>query len=79
MKSPLVPAALAVILLSCAAQAATHEVAALSDLAGVTLARGTWGSSASGAEHVDDAHFAGAGVLRVARDELVRPLVILMR
>lgn len=75
MKSPLVPAALAVILLSCA----THEVAALSDLAGVTLARGTWGSSASGAEHVDDAHFAGAGVLRVARDELVRPLVILMR
>lgn len=46
---------------------------------GVTLARGTWGSSSSPAENVDDSHFAGTGVLDVLRDELARPLIILMR
>ena len=46
---------------------------------GVTLQRGTWGATGSGAEHIDDAHFAGAGVLTVARDELTRPLLIMMK
>ena len=38
MKRTLFSAALAAVLLPCAAQAATHEVAALSDLAGVNKA-----------------------------------------
>ena len=38
MKSPFLSAALAAVVLPCAAQAATHQVAALSDLAGVNKA-----------------------------------------
>jgi autotransporter-associated beta strand protein len=39
---------------------------------GESVDAGTWGSSASGAGHVDDAHFAGSGVLTVL--ERVRKL-----
>ena len=46
---------------------------------GVTLPRGTWGATGSGAEHVDDAHFAGTGVLTVAKDELTRPTLLFVR
>ena len=46
---------------------------------GVTLPRGTWGATGSGAEHVDDAHFAGTGVLSVAKDELTRPTFLIVR
>ena len=35
---------------------------------GVPLRRGTWGSSESGAEFVDDDHFAGTGVVQVQID-----------
>ena len=45
---------------------------------GVTIPRGTWGATGSGAEHIDDAHFAGTGVLKVARDNLVRPTFLLI-
>jgi autotransporter-associated beta strand protein len=34
-------------------------------LSGGRKAKGTWGSSSSGAEHVDDAHFSGTGVVYV--------------
>lgn len=44
----------------------------------VTFARGTWGSSESAAEHVDDEHFAGPGVLMVQHDQLVRPTMLLV-
>ena len=46
---------------------------------GVTLERGTWGATGSGAEHIDDARFSGTGGLKVARDELTRPMRILMK
>ena len=45
---------------------------------GVTIPRGTWGATGSGAEHIDDVHFAGTGVLKVARDNLVRPTFLLI-
>lgn len=45
----------------------------------VTFARGTWGSSESAAEHVDDEHFAGPGVLKVLHDQLANPLIIIVR
>ena len=38
MKSPFLSAAFAAVVLPCAVQAATHQVAALSDLAGVNNA-----------------------------------------
>jgi len=38
-------------------------------LGGVRKGRGTWGASGSGAVYVDDAHFAGAGVLLVLGGE----------
>ncbi len=38
-------------------------------LGGVRKGRGTWGASGSGASYVDDAHFAGTGVLRVLGGE----------
>ena len=46
---------------------------------GVTLQRGTWGSSGSGAEHVDDAHFLGTGVLTVLHDQLEKPTILILR
>ena len=45
----------------------------------MTIPRGTWGATGSGAEHVDDAHFAGTGVLVVAKDELTRPTLLFVR
>ena len=45
----------------------------------VTFARGTWGSSESAADHVDDLYFSGPGVLKVLHDQLVRPFIIIVR
>ena len=41
--------------------------------------RGTWGSSESAADHVDDMHFAGPGVLKVQHDRRVRPTLMILR
>ena len=41
--------------------------------------RGTWGSSESPAQHVDDVHFAGPGVLKVQHDRRVRPTILILR
>ena len=41
--------------------------------------RGTWGSSESAADHVDDVHFAGPGVLKVQHDRCVRPTLMILR
>ena len=41
--------------------------------------RGTWGSSESAADHVDDVHFAGLGVLKVQHDRRVRPTLMILR
>ena len=41
-----------------------------------TFDRGTWGSSESAADHVDDLHFSGPGVLRVLHDRLAGALII---
>lgn len=46
---------------------------------GVTLQRGTWGSSGSGADHADDAHFLGTGVLTVLHDQLKKPTTLILR
>ena len=43
------------------------------------MPRGTYGSSASAAEFVDDAHFTGTGVLVVTRDNFATPSVITIR
>ncbi len=45
----------------------------------VTFSRGTWGSSESAADHVDDLHFSGPGVLKVLHDQLANPLIIIVR
>lgn len=45
---------------------------------GVTLRRGTWGATGSGADNIDDDHFAGGGVLKVKKDDLVRGLQIII-
>lgn len=45
----------------------------------VTFARGTWGSSESTADHVDDLYFSGPGVLKVLHDQLANPLIIIVR
>lgn len=45
----------------------------------VAFARGTWGSSESAADHVDDLHFSGPGVLKVLHDQLAHPLIIIVR
>ena len=45
----------------------------------VTFARGTWGSSESAADHVDDLHFAGPGVVKVQHDRCVRPTIMILR
>lgn len=46
---------------------------------GVTLPRGTWGSSASGADHVDDEHFLGTGILTICHDQLTKPTMMILR
>lgn len=45
----------------------------------VTFSRGTWGSSESAADHVDDLYFSGPGVLKVLHDQLANPLIIIVR
>ncbi len=45
----------------------------------VTFARGTWGSSESPADHVDDMHFSGPGMLTVQHDRRVRPTLMILR
>lgn len=46
---------------------------------GVTIPRGTWGATGSGADNIDDEHFSGSGMLVVKTDELAHPLVIKIR
>ena len=46
---------------------------------GKSVLRGTWGSSESGAENVDDNHFSGTGLVRVLKDDLADPLVIRLK
>ena len=45
----------------------------------ITLPHGTYGATGSGAETIDDEHFSGLGVLKVLRDDLLRPLTIIFR
>ena len=45
---------------------------------GVTLPRGTYGATGSGADNIDDDHFAGGGVLKVKKDDLVRGLQLII-
>ena len=45
----------------------------------VTFARGTWGSSESAADHVDDLYFSGPGVLKVLHDQLSNPMTVTIR
>ena len=40
---------------------------------GVALQRGTWGSSQSAADHVDDNHFTGTGMIEIVADEMSGP------
>ena len=44
-----------------------------------SLERGTYGSSESSAEFIDDEHFSGAGVLVVRRDDLGQPTILIFR
>ena len=46
---------------------------------GVTISRGTWGATGSGADNIDDEHFSGLGVLKVLKDELNRAMMIVVR
>ena len=46
---------------------------------GVTISRGTWGATGSGADNIDDEHFSGLGVLKVRKDELNRAMTIVVR
>jgi hypothetical protein len=46
---------------------------------GVTISRGTWGATGSGADNIDDEHFSGLGVLKVRKDELNRAMKIVVR
>ena len=46
---------------------------------GKSALRGTWGSSESGADNVDDDHFVGTGLVRVLRDDCAAPLVIRLK
>lgn len=46
---------------------------------GVTISRGTWGATGSGADNIDDEHFSGLGVLKVRKDELNRAMKIVIR
>lgn len=44
-----------------------------------SMPRGTYGSSASGAEFIDDVHFLGTGILDVTRDNLTPPTIMVVR
>lgn len=46
---------------------------------GVTVPSGTYGASGSGAQYIDDDHFAGTGVLRVRKDDLQVGLTLFVR
>jgi len=41
--------------------------------------RGTYGSSGSAAQFVDDAFFSGSGILKVKGDDLVQPTLVILR
>ncbi len=43
-----------------------------------SMPRGTYGSSASGAEFIDDVHFLGTGILDVTRDNLTPPTIMVV-
>lgn len=45
----------------------------------LSFENGTWGSSESPADHVDDTFFAGPGVLRVRHDRIPRPAMMILR
>ena len=53
--------------------AGTTETVAKCYVDGVALQRGTWGSSQSAADHVDDNHFSGTGMIEVLADEMSGP------
>ena len=53
--------------------AGTTETVAKCYVDGVALQRGTWGSSQSAADHIDDRHFAGTGMIEVLADEMSGP------
>ena len=57
----------------------TEEVVYKLYIDGVTMPRGTYGATGSGAEFIDDKHFSGTGTVRVLRDDLAMPLVIRMK
>ena len=57
----------------------TEEVVYKLYIDGVTMPRGTYGATGSGAEFIDDKHFSGTGTVRVLRDDLANPLVIRMK
>ena len=46
---------------------------------GVSMPRGTYGATGSGAQFIDDNHFSGTGVARVLRDDLDNPIVIRLK
>lgn len=46
---------------------------------GVSVRRGVWGATGSGAESIDDAHFVGTGVVRVRKDDYPHPFILLIR
>lgn len=46
---------------------------------GKAMARGTYGASGSGADFIDDVHFAGTGVLAVRKDDLRLGLSVIVR
>lgn len=46
---------------------------------GESVPRGTYGSSSSDAEFVDDEHFVGDGIVQVLSDEVLRPTSIIIR
>ena len=45
----------------------------------ISVVRGTYGSSESSAEFIDDEHFSGTGVLRVRLDDLRQPTILIFR
>ena len=53
--------------------AGTTETVAKCYVDGVALQRGTWGSSQSAADHIDDRHFSGTGMIEVLADEMSGP------
>ena len=46
---------------------------------GVSMPRGTYGATGSGAQFIDDNHFVGTGVARVIKDDVTNPLILRIR